>query len=68
MGHMLDMGTRCFRATRVQLPDKGKLPKLRAFCQSQFVKDKGFLMCDVRVATHTQNCPRNGPLKARLMA
>ena len=25
-------------------------------------------MCDVRVAAHTQNCPKNGPLKARLMA
>ena len=36
--------------------------------QTQFVKGKGFLVCDVRVAAHTQNCPKNGPLKARLMA
>ena len=35
---------------------------------SQFVKGKGFFVCDVRVAAHTQNCPENGPLKARLMA
>ena len=34
----------------------------------QFVKGKGFFVCDVRVAAHTQNCPKNGPLKARLMA
>ena len=34
----------------------------------QFVKGKGFFLCDVRVAAHTQNCPKNGPLKARLMA
>ena len=25
---------------------------------SQFVKGKGFFMCDVRVAAHTQNCPK----------
>ena len=24
----------------------------------QFVKGKGFLVCDVRVAAHTQNCPK----------
>ena len=34
----------------------------------QFVKGKGFFVCDVRVAAHTQNCPKNGSLKARLMA
>ena len=35
---------------------------------NQFVKGKGFFVCDVRVAAHTQNCPKNGPLNARLMA
>ena len=35
---------------------------------SQFVKGKGFFVCGVRVAAHTQNCPKNGLLKARLMA
>ena len=34
----------------------------------QFMKGKGFLVCDVRVVAHTQNCPKNGLLKARLMA
>ena len=33
----------------------------------QFVKGKGFLVCDVRVAAHTQNCPRNGPLNVSLL-
>ena len=33
----------------------------------QFVKDKGFLVCDVQVAVHTQNCSENGLLKERLM-
>ena len=37
-------------------------------CPIQFAKGKGFFVCDVRVAAHTQNCPKNGPLKARLMA
>ena len=39
-----------------------------AYCPKQFVKGKGFFVCDVRVAANTQNCPKNGPLKARLMA
>ena len=42
--------------------------KLCLFVNIQFVKGKGFFVCDVWVAAHTQNCPKNGPLKARLMA
>ena len=34
MGHILDKGIRCFKAIRVQLPNKGKFAKLRPCCQS----------------------------------
>ena len=34
MGHILDMGIKCFRVIRVQLPNKSKFAKLRPCCQS----------------------------------
>ena len=33
----------------------------------QLIKGESFLVCDVRVTAHPQNCPKIGPLKVRLM-
>ena len=32
--------------------------RLFVYTHLQFIKGKGCLVCDVRVATHTQNCPK----------